>query len=249
MVEQSKQRTNSTPLTRRTASEELHKHIRARGLISSAALGLSDGLVTNLAFLAGFAGAVSDINIIRYAGLAAMLAGAVSMFFGGVLSARSEHSLFQADSKREAYEIQHEPEEERQELKDLYAAKGLAEKEADLVVNRISSNREKWLEDILMNELHLHESELRDPYQVGAVIGASFLVGAFIPFSAYLLVSVRNYSIIASVTVSLIFLFAAGYWNGHIVGKNTLRSGLETLAIGAIASAILYAIGSALVFI
>ena len=59
---------------------------------------MADGLVTNLAFLTGFGGAVSGDGLIRFAGLAAMLAGTVSMFFGGVLSARSEHDLFKADS-------------------------------------------------------------------------------------------------------------------------------------------------------
>lgn len=227
----------------------MHEHIRARGLISSSALGLSDGLITNLAFLAGFAGAVSDVSIIRFAGTAAMLAGAVSMFFGGILSARSERDLFQADSKREAYEIQHEPEEEKRELMSLYLEKGLEREEADRVVDRIAADKTRMLRDILLEELHLHEGELRDPLQMGAVIGVSFLVGAFIPLTAYLVISARYYSIIASVVVSLIFLFLAGAWKGQIVGRSLFRSGLEMLAIGASASLILYLIGSALVFV
>lgn len=230
-------------------TRELHQHIRARGLISSSALGLSDGLITNLAFLAGFAGAVSDVNIIRFAGFAAMFAGSVSMFFGGVLSARSERDLFQADSKREAFEIQHEPDEERRELTSLYLDKGLSDEEAGVVVNKIAANKEKWLQDILLQELHLHESELRDPYKIGAVIGASFLIGAFIPLTAYLVIASRNYSILVSVVVSLLFLFLAGAWKGRIVGKSVFRSGVEMLLIGAVASVILYLIGSALVFV
>src|ERR1700730_5055414 len=90
---------------------ERHPHIAGRGLISASALGLADGLVTNLAFLTGFSGAVSSDSLIRFAGLAAMLAGTVSMFFGGILSARSEHDLFKADSDREAYEMEYETEE------------------------------------------------------------------------------------------------------------------------------------------
>src|ERR1700683_3685439 len=80
---------------------ERHPHISGRDLISASALGLADGLVTNLSFLTGFSGAVSGDALIRFAGLAAMLAGTVSMFFGGILSARSEHDLFRADSDRE----------------------------------------------------------------------------------------------------------------------------------------------------
>src|SRR6266571_5543137 len=89
---------------------ELHSHIRGRGFIAKAALGVSDGLVTNLAFLSGFAGAQSDLGLIRFAGVAAMLAGAISMFFGGVLAGRAEVDSYQADVRREASEIETEPE-------------------------------------------------------------------------------------------------------------------------------------------
>src|SRR5437773_12029276 len=82
---------------------EIHKHIRARSYIGSSALGVSDGLVTNLAFLSGFAGAASDsqFHLIQIAGVASMLAGAISMCFGGVLAGRSEYEVVQADARRE----------------------------------------------------------------------------------------------------------------------------------------------------
>lgn len=228
---------------------EKHKHIPGRGLVSSSALGLVDGLVTNLAFLSGLAGGVSSIGLIRFAGLAAVLAGAVSMFFGGILAARSERDLFAADSRREAYEIRHERDEEVSELKELYKKKGLSEEEANMVVSRISADEEKFLEDMLTNELHVHESSLQSPYLVGAVIGLSFLIGAVVPLVPYYLYSVRATSVYLSAVVSLAFLFGAGAWRGRLVQKSTWKSGGETLLIGAVASAVLYAIGSTLVFV
>ena len=69
---------------------EKHQHIQGRGVIRDVVLGLSDGVITNLAFLAGFSGAIQNLGVIRFAGAAAMLAGAVSMFFGGLMAARSE---------------------------------------------------------------------------------------------------------------------------------------------------------------
>jgi vacuolar iron transporter family protein len=167
---------------------ERHPHISGRGLISASALGLADGLVTNLAFLTGFSGAVSSDSLIRFAGLAAMLAGTVSMFFGGMLSARSEHDLFKADSDREAYEMEYETDEEKSELKWIYMDKGLTEQEADMVVARLLANKEKFLEDMLTNELHVHEHSLQNPYRLGAVIGLSFLIGSFVPLAPYYLV-------------------------------------------------------------
>src|SRR5213594_175600 len=124
-----------------TQPAERHKHIRARGYIGSSALGISDGLVTNLAFLSGFAGATNNLPLIRFAGIASMLAGAISMFFGGLLAERSEYELYQADAKREAGEIEQEPEEEKSELRNFYVAKGLSQAEAGKPVQDGRSDR------------------------------------------------------------------------------------------------------------
>ncbi|HXY82559.1 MAG TPA: VIT1/CCC1 transporter family protein [Candidatus Saccharimonadales bacterium] len=230
-------------------SGEKHKHIQARNYIADSALGLSDGLITNLSFLTGFSGAISSIALIRVAGIAAMLAGSVSMFFGGLLATRSHIDLYHADSKREGYEIAHEPEEETRELKNFYLEKGLTDAEAKTVVDRVTSNKEKWLEDMLIHELHLHKSELGNPYKKGVIIGFSFLVGSLVPLLPYLLLSLKDYSILASLSTSLVFLFVVGAWKGRIVGKNIWRSGIEMLSVGAAGSIILYAIGTALFFV
>lgn len=232
-----------------TFSGEKHKHIQARDLIAHSALGLSDGLITNLSFLTGFSGAISSIALIRVAGIAAMLAGSVSMFFGGLLATRSNIDLYHADSEREGYEIAHEPEEERRELKNFYLEKGLTEAEAETVVNRVTSSKERWLEDMLIHELHLHKSELGNPYKIGTVIGFSFLVGSLVPLLPYLLLTVKYYSILASLITSLLFLFLVGAWKGRIVRKRMWRSGIEMLSVGVAGSTILYVIGIALGFV
>jgi vacuolar iron transporter family protein len=232
----------------RQLPREIHKHIRARGYIGSSALGVSDGLVTNLAFLSGFAGATSDLQLIRIAGVASMLAGAISMFFGGVLAGRSEYELFQADAKREAGEIEQEPEEEKEELRAFYIAKGLTKDQADGVVEQIASNKAKFLEDILMHELHVHQERLPNPIKIGGVIGLSFLVGALIPLAPFLFLPTKLDSLIIAALVSPIFLFSVGAWRGRVVGKRFWRTGLETLVIGVSAAAVLYLIGLALGF-
>jgi predicted membrane protein (TIGR00267 family) len=232
-----------------TQPSERHKHIRARGYIGSSALGISDGLLTNLVFLSGFAGAISDIQLIRLAGIASMLAGAISMSFAGFLAQRSEYDLYHADARREAGEIEQEPEEEKSELKNFYTAKGLSQEEADKIVEKISANKAKFLEDILMHELHVHETRLENPIKMGGVIGLSFLVGALIPLTPFILLPTKNTSILAAALIAPLFLFGVGVWRGRIVGRKIWRSGLETLIIGVAASAVLYLIGTALVFV
>lgn len=223
---------------------EIHRHIPGRSFIAKAALGVSDGLVTNLAFLSGFAGARSDLSLIRFAGFAAVLAGAISMFFGGILAARSEVDLFQADVRREAFEIEEEPEEERQELREFYLRKGLTGEEASMVVDRVSSDKRKFLEDLMIHELHLHEASLENPYVSGAVIGGAFLVGALMPLGPYLFLSTTTDSILVSLATSLVFLFLVGGWKGRIAGRRFWNGGAETLVVGVAGSAILYLIGS-----
>jgi vacuolar iron transporter family protein len=227
---------------------EKHKHIPARGIISKLALGLTDGVVTNVAFLAGFAGAIQSLEFIRLAGVASMLAGGVSMFFGGLSSARADEDLFKEDSRRELSEIETEPEEERQELKNFYLGKGLTQDETEVVVRRITKDKKKWLDDLLMHELHLHKEELDNPLKVAAVIGLSFLLGAFVPLCGYLFEAQRSMAIELSVSFSLIFLFLLGGWKGRLSGRKFLRAGLEMFLIGGVASTLLFLIGSLLVF-
>ena len=148
-----------------------------------------------------------------------MIAGAVSMFFGGILAARSEFDLFRADSKREAYEIENEREEEIMELRELYMEKGLTAQEADSVVARVSANKDRFLEDMLVNELRIHSSHLENPYKLGVAIGLSFLVGALVPLLPYYLTGMKEQALAASVIFSLAFLFSAGAWKGRIVGS------------------------------
>jgi VIT1/CCC1 family predicted Fe2+/Mn2+ transporter len=228
---------------------EKHKHIRARGYIGSSALGVSDGLVTNFAFLSGFAGATANFDLIRVAGAASMLAGAISMFFSGVLAWRSESELFQADARREAGEIEQEPEEEKAELRDFYIAKGLSRPQAEKIVERIASDKSKFLEDILMHELHVHPTKLANPFKMGGVIGLSFLVGALIPLAPFLLLPTRIDSLVLAAIVSPVFLFFVGAWRGRVVGRKIWKAGIETLMIGLSASIIVYVIGSVLVFL
>ena len=239
----------SPAINNESGEAELHEHIRGRAWIADMALGLSDGMITSLSFLTGFAGVITSLQLVRVAGAAAMLAGSVSMFFGGFMATRADYDLFQADSDRESYEITHEPEEERRELKEFYLRKGLTENEAETVVSRITSSKESWLEDMLLHELHLHRGELGAPLNVGCVLGASFMLGAFVPLLPYLLFASKLSAVVVSLIASLIFLFAVGALRGNIAKKNIWKRGAETLLIGITGSAILYIIGIFLSFV
>jgi vacuolar iron transporter family protein len=230
----------------KVSRREIHAHIRGRGYISNVALGICDGLVTNIAFLTGFGGAVSEISVIRIAGFAAMLAGSISMFFGGLLAGQSQRDLFKADAARELYEIDSEPEEEKEELRSLYLEKGLTKQEAEILVRRVTSDKRKWLKELLSEELHIHESDLENPLKIALITGLAFLAGAFVPLFPYLFIGMRQNALVASIALSLAFLFLAGFWKGQILRRDRFKSAVQMLTIGAAASSILYVIGLAL---
>src|SRR5260370_7076131 len=160
-----------------------------------------------------------------------MLAGAISMFFSGILAGRSEDELFQADKKREEGEIEQEPEEEKGELTDFYIAKGLTPEEAEKIVGRMASNKEKFLEAILMHELRIHQTKLSNPIKMGGVIGLSFLVGALIPLVPFLFIQTATVALGVSALISPLFLFAVGPCKGRVVGPKMSSSRLETLLV------------------
>ena len=116
------------------------------------------------------------------------------------------------------------------------------------IVGRIASNKEKFLEDILMHELRIHQTKLSNPIKMGGVIGLSFFVGALIPLVPFLLIQTATVSLGVSALTSSLFLFTVGAWKGRVVGRKLWRSGLETLLIGAAAAGILYLIGGVIGF-
>ncbi len=113
-----------------------------------------------------------------------------------------------------------------------------------MVVERVSSDKRKFLEDLMIHELHLHKAALENPYVSGLVVGGAFLVGAIVPLGPYILLSTRSDSLLASLAISLLFLFAVGGWKGRIAGRKVWKAGVETLIVGVAGSAILFVIGA-----
>jgi len=141
--------------------------------------GLNDGLVTTLVFIM----AVSEVAPARLllVVLGEVLAGGVSMALGGYLSARTARQVLDQRIATERYEIEHEPEEERAELRAIYQDKGLSGALLDRVVGQLTANRDRWHRAMVHDELGVVEDTRTHPWLEGAQIGTSFLVGGLIP--------------------------------------------------------------------
>ncbi len=189
--------------------------------------GLNDGLVTTLVFIM----AVSEIAPARLllVVLGEVLAGGVSMALGGYLSARTARQILDQRIATERYEIEHEPEEERAELRAIYRDKGLSGPLLDRVVGHLTADRERWHRAMVHDELGVVEDTQINPWLEGVQVGLSFVLGGLIP-TVPLLLSLPQakwwaYGLTALTALTL------GVIKARYTRQSAVRAGLEFLVI------------------
>jgi VIT1/CCC1 family predicted Fe2+/Mn2+ transporter len=213
------------------------------GTLRASIFGASDGLVSNLALVMGFAGAQTDSSLVLLAGVAGLLAGAFSMAAGEYVSMRSQRELFERQIDLERQELEIAPEEEERELSLIYQAKGLSKAEADVTAARLMEDPEIALDTLVREELGLDPSQLGSPW--GAAIGSflAFSVGAFVPVIPFLFGEATTAYVVASAALSAIALFALGAGVSLFTGRSAIYSGLRQVGIGAGAASVTFVIG------
>jgi VIT1/CCC1 family predicted Fe2+/Mn2+ transporter len=215
------------------------------GNLRAAVFGANDGLVSNTALILGMAGAASDEAVLLTAGVAGLLAGALSMAAGEYISVRSQREVLENQLALERAELEEYPDAERRELAVIYEAKGLSPEEADRVARRLISNPRLALDAMAREELGLNPDELGSP--IGAAVASflSFAAGAAVPVLPLLFLSGP-----AAVTVcalaAAVSLFLVGATLSLFTGRGALLSGLRMLGIGSAAGVTTWLIGSAL---
>jgi len=156
--------------------EEVHQH--PYQLLGDVILGLNDGITTTLVFALSVAGASGKYGTVVLAGLAEMFAGGVAMFLGGSMAAQSENEAIEHQIAVERDEIEHEPEEERAELTEIYREKGFTEGQTTSIVEHLTSDTERWLNSMVRDELMIRPGHFVNPWRRGAALGFSFAAGA-----------------------------------------------------------------------
>ncbi|HEU5375503.1 MAG TPA: VIT1/CCC1 transporter family protein [Ktedonobacteraceae bacterium] len=207
--------------------QELHPH---RGnWLREIIFGLNDGLVTTLVFLMTVS-ALTQARTIVLIALGEVAAGGISMALGGYLSARTEHEVLDQRIATERWEIVHEPEEERAEVRDIYRHKGLRGDLLERVVKELTADEERWLRTMVQDEHGLVEgAPPRPAWQQGGLIGIAFVIGGLVPTLAFLLSLPQPrfwaYGLTALVAVVL------GALKARYTSKGVVRSSLEFLTI------------------
>ncbi len=182
-----------------------------------------------------------DNSIVILTGIAAMVTGAISMGLGEYISSKSEYNYVKNEIKREEAEIELFPEEEKEEVADIFRKMGFDGKILEECVNVITSNKEIWLNFLIKSELGL---ELPESPLIGALLTfISFIVGSFIPQVPYFF-PMGYISLIISSAISFFALFLIGVFKTRITSESKIKGGIEMLIIGFIGFIASYGIGS-----
>ena len=146
--------------------EQIHEqHPHGGNWLREIVFGLNDGLVTTLVFIMVVSGLASKQLILVVLG--EVLAGGVSMALGGYLSARTEKQILDHRIETERYEIEHEPEEERAELREIYRNKGFTGPLLNRVVGHLTADEERWHRALVHDELGVVEEKAIHPWKQG----------------------------------------------------------------------------------
>ena len=194
-----------------TSAQHREDH-RSGNWLRDVILGGQDGLVNILGIILGvIAGGGSD-TVLLVAGFAAAITESISMGAVGYTSSISERDYYQAEQGREATEIAAMPDAERQEVRDIYAAKGFTGTLLDDVVDTITANSDTWLATMMDEELHLQPVQSRDILRTAVIVGIATLIGHMIPLLPFLVLP-RTPALVVAIVLSALALFGVGAYS------------------------------------
>ena len=232
----------------RVQSDHVEPHIKESNYIRDVVFGFGDGVNTSLGIVAGIGGATVGVDIVILAAIIGMFTGAKAMAVQNYLAVKSQIEILQSEIKREEYEIENTPEKEREEIVEIYKAKGFAGEELDMVVNKITSNKGVWLRTMLTEELGLNLEILGSPIKGAIVMFISFLVGGILPILPYFIVKtglINNFTaLLIAISISLTSSFVIGAIKGRLAKKSWVKGGLEMSLLGTGIALLGYGIGS-----
>jgi predicted membrane protein (TIGR00267 family) len=218
------------------------RRLAAFGRIREVVFGAQDGLISTVALVTSVAAAVNDTTTVVVAGLAAALAGMLSMATGSYLGSKAQRDVIKAEIEKEAKELEENPGEELAELVFLYHKQGMTYGQAREMAEHIASDKELWVRTMVEKELGISPDMLQNPIKDGLTMGASFILAAIVPIVPYFFLTGTG-AIAASVAAALTGLFLLGTGKGRLVQKSPLLQGLEVLFIGAAAAAVGFLLG------
>jgi VIT1/CCC1 family predicted Fe2+/Mn2+ transporter len=207
-------------------------------------LGAVDGAITTFAIVAGAAGAGLSNGVVMVLGLANVLADGLSMAAGNYLRARSDQQLVDRFRRQEEMHIDHIPDGEREEIRQIYRNKGFAGDALENIVEVITQDRRRWVDTMLTEEWGLQLTP-PSPWRAGLATFAAFLLAGLVPLLPVMFALAREAgdTFLWSAALTGVTFFAVGYARGLIVENRPWAAGCETLLIGGAAAGVAYLVG------
>jgi VIT1/CCC1 family predicted Fe2+/Mn2+ transporter len=223
----------------------MEPHLSESSGIRDFVFGFGDGINTSLGIAAGVGGADVSSNIIILAALVGMFTGAKAMAVQNYLAVKAQRELLKSEIAREEWEIEHKPDIERQEIEEIYKAKGFEGKDLEMIVNKITSNKKVWLDTMLTEELKLNVDVVGNPLKSALRMFGAFLVGGILPIIPFFFA--QGYTpLIIAIGISLSTSFAVGAVKSRLAQTNIIKGGLEMAGLGTGIALIGFGIGSEL---
>lgn len=222
--------------------EPHHRNVQG-GAARAAVFGVSDGLVSNVALILGVAGAHPAAGVVRLAGLAGLIGGAVSMAAGEYISMRAQAELLERELEMERIELRRRPEGERRELVEIYRSRGIEARIAEELATAMMRNPEMALETHAREELGIDPNSLGSPVAASISSFFCFSAGALLPLLPWFFASGTG-ALVTSVILGLLASLAVGGALARFTGRSTSWSAGRQLLVAAVPAAITYALGS-----
>jgi len=208
-----------------------------------------DGSVTTFAVVSGSAGAGLDSSIIIILGFANLIADGFSMSVGSYLSNKSEIENFEKHKRIEHWEVEHLPEEERAEIREIFKAKGFKGKLLEQVVGVITEDQERWVDTMMKEELEMMK-KIKSPMAMAIVTFISFIFVGIIPLLIYIFDYIvpnhTTHPFYVSIAMTSLAFVGIGFLKSLVNRTGKFKSILETLFLGAAAAVLAYFTGNIL---
>jgi VIT1/CCC1 family predicted Fe2+/Mn2+ transporter len=211
--------------------------------------GATDGSVTTFAVVAGVIGAQLSPSIVLILGFANLFADGFSMAVGNYLSSKTRIEYIEKQRRKQEWEIENQSEQEKQEIRDIYAQKGFKDELLETIVNVITARRKVWIDTMMREEVGLIENNSKKPLDTAITTFVGFNTIGLIPLMPFMFlyfsgidVSIQH-AFLYSIIFTAMSFFSIGVIKGKVVDKSVLMSGLNTLGIGGIAASLAYIVG------
>lgn len=207
---------------------------RARS-IREVVFGVNDGLVSITGIIVGVTSSHMSSHGIIIAGLAAVIAAAISMGLGQYLSTAAQNEYFLAERQREYREVKEIPHEERAEVESIYRAQGFDADEVQILTQRTTSDPDRWVDFMMKEELGILMDALDNPWSSSLVMAGAVVAGAVPPILPYLLTPRTSVAEVWAIALAVIVAFGLGALKAKVAKSSWWKSGTQFLLVTAAA--------------